>query len=60
MNFVFKSINAFKYYEKVKKKIKERKYFFILDLIYPYKNTPISLHKEVKWSHPIYDFFFSF
>lgn len=46
------------YYEKVKK-LREF-FFFRLDLVYSCKNTPISLHKEVKWSHPIYDYFSPF
>lgn len=36
MNVVLKSINAFKYYEKVKKKKREN---IVLDLVYPNKSS---------------------
>lgn len=37
MNVVLKSINAFKYYEKVKKKKKGEN--IVLDLVYPNKSS---------------------
>lgn len=37
MNVVLKSINAFKYYEKVKKKKKREN--IVLDLVYPNKSS---------------------